>query len=317
MQLDRFEKLVEICAVLRRDEDFLCLAAEAFHLDFVLQQFGADAIGLGIRLVDLVDRDDHRHMRGFGVVQRLDRLRHDAVISGDDQHDDVGDLRAAGAHRRKGRVAGRIDEGDLAAERRGDLIGADMLRDAASLARDDIGLADGIEQRGLAVVDMAHNGNDGRARDEMIILIGLIEQALLDVGLGDTLDGVAHILGDDLRRIGVDRIGDLVHAALLHQQADDIDRAFRHAVREFLDGDRLGDRHLPHHLFLDLGRAALETLHAAAEGCDRARALIVAPGARRSHGEAATALFLARLGALGACRDRGLDEAGAANAWAR
>ena len=33
------------------------------------------------------------------------------------------------------------------------------------------------------------------------------------------------------------------HLALLHQQPDDVDGAFRHAVGEFLDGDRFRDRH--------------------------------------------------------------------------
>ena len=69
--------------------------------------------GIGVGLVDLVDRHDDRHVGRLGVADRLDRLRHDAVVGGHDQHDDVGHLGAAGAHRREGRVAGRVDEGDL------------------------------------------------------------------------------------------------------------------------------------------------------------------------------------------------------------
>ena len=85
-------------------------------------------------------------MRGAGVIDRLDRLRHDAVVSRDDQHHDVRDLGAAGAHRRKGRVAGRVDEGDGVTVGGRHLIGADMLGDAARFAGDDIGLANGVEQ---------------------------------------------------------------------------------------------------------------------------------------------------------------------------
>ena len=44
------------------------------------------------------------------------------------------------------------------------LVGADMLGDAAGFVRRHIGLAQRIEQRGLAVVDMAHDGDDRRAR---------------------------------------------------------------------------------------------------------------------------------------------------------
>jgi hypothetical protein len=65
-----------------------------------------------------------------------------------------------------------------------------------------------------------------------------VEQALLDVGFRYALDGVAEFLGDQLGRIGVDDVVDLDHLPLLHQVLDHIHGAFRHAVREFLDGDR-------------------------------------------------------------------------------
>ena len=146
LQRDQFEQFVEIELLLGRDLDFERVAAETFDLDFVLQQFGAHALRLGVGLVDLVDRHDQRHMRRLGVVDRLDGLRHDAVVGRDDQHDDIRDLGAAGAHRREGGVAGRVDEGDLGAVGRGHLIGADVLGDAARLAGDDIGVANGVEQ---------------------------------------------------------------------------------------------------------------------------------------------------------------------------
>ena len=112
LQRDRVEQLVEIELLLRRHLDFKRLAAEAFDLHLVLQQFRAHAFRLGVRLVDLVDRDDQRHFGRLGVMDRFDRLRHDAVIRGDDQHDDVRDFGAARAHRGEGGVAGRVDEGD-------------------------------------------------------------------------------------------------------------------------------------------------------------------------------------------------------------
>ncbi len=44
----------------------------------------------------------------------------------------------------------------------------------------------------------------------------------------------------------------LRHLALLHQDADHVDRALGHAVGQFLDGDRFRDRHFAHDLFLRL-----------------------------------------------------------------
>ena len=102
----------------------------------------------------------------------------------------------------------------LAAVGRGHLIGADVLGDAARFARDDIGLANGVEQRGLAVIDVAHDGDDRRARRQILVGVGRVEQAFLDVGFGDALDGVAHFVGHQCGGVGVDHVGDLVHLAL-------------------------------------------------------------------------------------------------------
>ena len=92
-----------------------------------------DALGIRLGLVDLVDRDDDRHLAGLGVRDRFLRLRHHAVVGGDDQNHDVGDLGAARAHRRERLVARRVEERDHAA-RRLDVVRADVLRDAARLA---------------------------------------------------------------------------------------------------------------------------------------------------------------------------------------
>ena len=48
-----------------------------------------------------------------------------------------------------------------------DLVGTDVLGDAAGFTADHIGLADRIEQLGLAVVDVAHDRDDRRTRHEI------------------------------------------------------------------------------------------------------------------------------------------------------
>src|SRR5690606_41957558 len=45
------------------------------------------------------------------------------------------------------------------------VVGTDVLGDAARLASGDAGAADVVQQRGLAVVDVAHDGDHRRARD--------------------------------------------------------------------------------------------------------------------------------------------------------
>ena len=239
LQVDGFKQLVEVRPLQRRHRHFERFATHAFDNDFLRQEIGAHAIGIGLRLVDLVDRNDDRNLRGLGVIDRLDRLRHDAVVGRNDQNDDVRHLGAARTHGGERFVARRIDERDLVAVRGFDLIRADMLRDAAGFARDDIRGPDRIEQRRLAVVDVTHDRDDGSTRlERSIVGIDIADETDFDVGFRDALRRMAEFLHDEFRRVGVEHIGDFMHRALLHQILDEIDGALRHAVRQFLDRDR-------------------------------------------------------------------------------
>ena len=79
------------------------------------------------------------------MLDRLDRLRHDAVVGSHHQHDDVGHVGTACAHRREGGVARGVDERDQAL-RCLDLVSTDVLRDAPGLTGSDLRTADVIEQ---------------------------------------------------------------------------------------------------------------------------------------------------------------------------
>ncbi len=236
----------------------------------------AHALGVSARLVHLVDGNDDLHASGLGVVDGLHRLRHHAVVGGNHQHHQVGDLGAAGAHGGESLVAGRVDEGDPIAVGRRHLIRTDMLRDAACLAGHHVGLANGIEQRRLAVVDVAHDGNHGRPRLLVLVDVCSAGEALLDVGLRHALWRVAELAHDQLGGVGVDHVVDLVHRALTHQQLDDVDGALGHAVGKLLNGDDLGNSDLAHDLVARLLNARLlETLALAlaAQGGQRALTL--------------------------------------------
>src|SRR6516165_3681290 len=116
------------------------------------------------------------------------------IASADEDHD-VGRLGAARAHRRERGVARRVEEGD-GSTRRVDVVGADVLRDAARLAGGDAAPADVVEERRLAVIDVAHHGYDRGARLLLRALaLRLLEERLGVVELGGQR-GVAHLLDD-------------------------------------------------------------------------------------------------------------------------
>ena len=227
---DHLEQVVEPVLGLGRDVGVDGLAAPLLGVEVVVGELGADAVRVGALLVDLVDRDQHRHVGGAGVVDRLDRLRHHAVVGGDDDHGDVGDLGAAGAHRGEGLVAGGVEEGERLAVV-ADLVRADVLGDAAGLAGGHLGLADRVEQRGLAVVDVAHHGDDGRARLEVLRVV--LNRGGLDLllGGGDDLDLAVELLRDRLDRVVGQGLGQGRHLAALHQRLDHLGRCRGRATR--------------------------------------------------------------------------------------
>jgi hypothetical protein len=86
------------------------------------------------------------------------RLRHDAIIGGDDEDGDIRDLAAAGTHSGERFVAGGVEEGNPLF-RDAHLVGADVLRHASRFALGDVARADLVEEAGLAVVDVTHDGH--------------------------------------------------------------------------------------------------------------------------------------------------------------
>ncbi len=126
-------------------------------------------------------------------------------------------------------VAGGVDEGDQTPVFVG-LVGADVLRDAAGLACDDVRRADAVEQQRLAVVDVAHDRDDRRTwrLQIRIVVIVVVEQLLelellLLAGL-DEEEVRADLEREQLHLLVGERHRGRDHRALLQQVADDVGR---------------------------------------------------------------------------------------------
>ena len=109
---DVLEQIVQALLGLGRDVHELGVAAPVGGRELLLGQLAAHTVGVRALLVDLVDGDHDRDVRGLGVVDGLDGLRHHPIIGRHDDHGDVRDLRAAGPHRGEGLVARGVEERD-------------------------------------------------------------------------------------------------------------------------------------------------------------------------------------------------------------
>ena len=247
---DHFQQVVETGLLLGRNLAGDDVTAVVLDDQLALHQLLLDAIGVGAWLVDLVDRNHQRHLRRLRVIDRFERLRLDAIIGCDHEHDDVGRFRTARAHQRERLVARRIEERDPLPPRL-DLVGADMLRDAASLARGDVRAAQRIEQRRLAVVDVSHHGHDRRSG--LQVFRALFEARVFHLGERDLLGlflEAEHLrdraeLERDLdRHLGVERLVDRGEHAAAEQLRDDVFRLAVELLGQLLDGHALGERDL-------------------------------------------------------------------------
>ena len=200
------------------------------------QKFLLDAVGIDLGFIHLIHGDDDGDFRRFGVIDRLHRLRHDAVVRRHHQHHDVGDLSAAGAHRRERRVAGRVDKGDLLALRR-HRVGADALSDASRFARRDGRGTNFVQKRGFAVVDVPHDRDDGRARNQLRAVLFRhddVVQHFLRRLFGLIFEVDAEIGRDQRRVVVIDRIVYALHDTFFKQAFGNVHRRDAEFFRKYL-----------------------------------------------------------------------------------
>jgi hypothetical protein len=54
-----------------------------------------DSLRISTEFIDFIDGDDDWNVSSFGVIDSFDSLLFDAIISGNDEHNDVGYVSAA------------------------------------------------------------------------------------------------------------------------------------------------------------------------------------------------------------------------------
>ena len=108
------------------------------------------------------------------MVNCLFGLRHYGVIRSNDDNGNVCHLRAPCTHCGKGLVARGVQEGDMSAIGKGDIICSNVLGNSSGLSGNYIGLADVVQQGGLSVVYVSHYGYNWRSWKKVLRLVCLI-----------------------------------------------------------------------------------------------------------------------------------------------
>ena len=159
-------------------------------------------------------------------------------------------------HLGEGLVARRIEERDRPAAML-HAPGADHLRDAARFGGHDVALADLVQERRFAMIDVAHDGYDRRPRQKVFRVVRLLGlRDILSFGVLRPFDvQLAARLGrHHLGHVGFDGgvDGDGRRQAVAHQLEEQFAGTLADGFGQRADGDREVDRHFA---LAGLGRA--------------------------------------------------------------
>ena len=155
------------------------------------------------------------------MVDCLLGLRHHVVVGSHDDDGYIGHLGTAGTHGGKRFVSRRVEEGNLSSVFQRDVVGTDVLRDAACLAGDDVRLADVVEQRRLTVVHVAHHGDDGGARFQVFLVVLFLYNCLRHFR-ADVFGLESKLIGNQVDGLGIEALVDGDHDAHAHAGGDDL-----------------------------------------------------------------------------------------------
>ena len=243
-------EVVHANALLGADLLALVLTAPLLHEEVHVGKVLTYPVGIGSRLVYLVDGEHHWHACRLTVGDGLLGGRHHGVVGGDDDDGDIGDLCATGTHGGESLVSRGVEERHLAAALQRHAVSADVLGDAARLAGDDVGVAYMVEQRCLTVVDVTHDRDNRGTRHELALVVFILADGLLHLS--------AHIFGLEAKLLchhvdglGVEALVDGGHDADAHQRGDDLRHGDVHHRGELRHGNKLGE--LQHLALLLLG----------------------------------------------------------------
>ena len=239
---DGFEQCIDVQAFFSGNVDKLYIAAPFVRHDFVSSQLLADTLRVGGFFIDFVDGNHHRYARSFSVGNRLDGLRHHAVVGCNHKNHDIGCFRTARTHSGKRFVTRSIQEGNHAAWGF-NVVCTDVLGNAARFALYHFGAADVVQQRSFTVVDVTHDGNDRRTRQCFGFhgFHAFIQECFRIVG-GSRFADVAEFFYHNQGGVLVDGLVDGDHHAHFHQGFNHFDAFNGHFVRQIGNGNGFGNQ---------------------------------------------------------------------------
>ena len=182
------------------------IAAPLLRYKLIVGKLCFYSVGVGRRLIHFVYCNDYINSGRLCMIDCLNGLGHDAVVSRHDKYGDICSLSASCSHGCESLVSGSIQEGYvLSVNVNG--VSADMLSNTAGLALGNVGMTDRVKKRCFTVVNVTHYAYDGRTRHKVVVLVlFLVEQFLFDCYNNFLGDLSAHFVGHQISGVVINHL---------------------------------------------------------------------------------------------------------------
>ncbi len=242
-QQNHFQQIFDPGLLLCRNTDTGDIAAPFLRHNIVFCQFFHNVLRIRTGLIHFVNCNNDADLCCFCMMDCLNRLRHDTIIRSNDQNRDICCHGTAGTHCRKSLMAGRIQKGNHSSVHI-HLIGTNMLRNAAGFTFCDIGMTNSIQQTGFTMVNMTHDHDNRRTRDQVFLFVITVVNNLFFNG---DLDFFFHF-GVKLHshqgsRVKINLIIDGSKNTICHQFFDNFSNCCFQTGRQFTDRDGFRNLH--------------------------------------------------------------------------
>ena len=161
LQEDGIQQVLQAFLFQGTNVNKLSVSTPIFWNQSQVGKLGLYTVGICLGLVHLVYCNNDGNLGILGVIDSFDSLGHNTVIGGNHQNNNISNLGTTGTHHGKCFVTRCIQEGNAS------LVcfyhvGTDVLGNSTELTFCYTGTADGIQGLCLTVVNVTHDGNNGR-----------------------------------------------------------------------------------------------------------------------------------------------------------
>jgi len=236
LENNKFQKFFDTDFLLCRYFSKKRCSAPLFGYEVILREFLHHFVGIGILFIYFVDGHNNGNIGRPCMVNRLNRLRHDTIVRGNDKDNNIRHKGASCPHSGKSLMAGGINKNNLFTV---DiyLISTDMLCYSSGLPVSHIRIAYRIKKERFPMIDMSHYGNNRRSWFQVFFAALLFFLAGLECLLDRNylLNFISQFCSCKIGGIIIDTLIYRCYNTQRKQRLDDILGLYVHPLRQFSD----------------------------------------------------------------------------------